>query len=77
MNMDNRSTRITNSNKQATTGTPLGRGGQNAAVRQQIWERAQRLYAIGELRLAARLFAELAGGERTPQPETGVEVVNG
>ncbi len=47
------------------------------AIRQQLWERAQRLYAIGELNLAAELLSELAAGRHPRQAEAGGEAVNG
>jgi len=46
-------------------------------MRQKVWERAQRLYAIGELNLAARLLSELATGTRADRAEAGREAVNG
>jgi len=75
MNMKNRSTRPRFAGERVLSGTP-DEGRQTFAVRQQLWERAQRLYAIGELNLAAQLLSELAGGRRPRPAETG-EAVNG
>ncbi|MGA2039175.1 MAG: hypothetical protein ABSH42_07855 [Bryobacteraceae bacterium] len=56
---------------------PADDSGQAFAIRQQLWERAQRLYAIGELNLAAQLLAELAAVRHPRQAEAGGEAVNG
>ena len=76
MNMKNRSTRRRYAGERVLPGTPDD-SGQTFAVRQQLWERAQRLYAIGELNLAAQLLSELAAGRRPRRAEAGGEVVNG
>ena len=76
MNMKNRSARPRYAGERVLPGTP-DEGGQTFAIRQQLWERAQRLYAIGELNLAAQLLSELAAGIRTRPAEAGGEVVNG
>ena len=76
INMKNRSTRPRFAGERVLPGTP-DEGGQTFAIRQQLWERAQRLYAIGELNLAAQLLSELASGGRTRPAETRGEAVNG
>lgn len=76
MNMKNRSTRPRYTGERVLSGTPED-GGQAFAIRQQLWDRAQRLYAIGELNLAAELLSELAAGRQPRQAEAGGEAVNG
>jgi hypothetical protein len=46
-------------------------------MRQQLRERAQRLYMIGELNMAAQLFLELATGGYPEQPKSAGEACNG
>jgi hypothetical protein len=70
MNMRNRSTQASNTGGRVSSQTPVDIGGQTSASRQQVWERANRLYAIGELNLAARLLSELAAGRRSCQAKT-------
>jgi len=50
-------------------GEPLVNRGHALAIRQQLWERAQRLYMIGELSLAAQLLSELGTGRHPRQAE--------
>jgi hypothetical protein len=76
MNMKNRSTRPRFAGERVLPGAPDDNG-QTFATRQRLWERAQRLYAIGELHLAAQLLSELAAGRRPHQSEAGREAVNG
>jgi len=76
MNMKNRSARLRFPGEGSFPGTPDDRG-QTAMMRQKVWERAQRLYAIGELNLAARLLSELAAGGQPNRAEAGREAVNG
>jgi hypothetical protein len=76
MNMKNRSTRPRYTGERVLPGSPDD-SGQTFAIRQQLWERAQRLYAIGELNLAAQLLSELASGRRPRQAEAEGEAVNG
>jgi hypothetical protein len=45
--------------------------------RQDLWDRAQRLYAIGELRRAAQLFSQLAASKYVHQAGLRVEAING
>jgi len=45
--------------------------------RQAAWERGHRLYAIGELNAAARLFAQLAESTDTNHEELAVEAAHG
>lgn len=51
--------------------------GQPPESRQETWERAQRLYAIGELNAAARLFTQLAESRSTSHGESAVEAAHG
>jgi hypothetical protein len=76
MNMKNRSARLRFPGGRSFPGTPDDRG-QTVAIRQKLWERAQRLYAIGELNLAARILSELAAGGNPNGVEAGKEAVNG
>jgi hypothetical protein len=76
MNMKNRSMRPRYAGERVLPGTPDD-SGQTCAIRQRLWERAQRLYAIGELNLAAQLLSELAAGRRPRQAEAREEAVNG
>jgi hypothetical protein len=45
--------------------------------RQKLWERAHRLYAIGELNTAAQLFTRLAESSYTSHEELEVEAAHG
>lgn len=45
--------------------------------RQERWERAHRLYAIGELSAAARLFTQLAETNDASREELAVEALHG
>ena len=58
-------------------GKPVDYRGQPFAVRQQLRERARRLYMMGELNLAAQVLMELAAGSHPEQGEDGGEAVNG
>jgi hypothetical protein len=69
MNMENRSARLSNPGKGSLPGEPLVNRGHALAIRQQLWERAQRLYMIGELSLAAQLLSELGTGRHPRQAE--------
>jgi hypothetical protein len=51
--------------------------GQTHDRRQDLWDRAQRLYAIGELGTAAQLFSQLAASRYAHQVGLKVEAING
>ena len=76
MNMRNRSTRVGLAGERSFAGARDERV-QTAAIRQRVWERAQRLYAIGELNLAAQLLSELAANGQPQRAEVRGEAVNG
>jgi hypothetical protein len=76
MNMRNRSARPRYTGERVSPATS-DNAGPTFAIRQQLWERAQRLYAIGELNMAAELLSELAAGRGTREAEAGGEAVNG
>lgn len=44
---------------------------------QETWERAQRLYAIGEMLEAAQLFTQLATGRHAEEVELTREAIHG
>ncbi len=77
MNMENRSTWAADSGERVLLAEPADHCEEVFAIRQQLWERAQRLYAIGELHSAAELFSELAAGSHPHQAEGGVEAIRG
>jgi hypothetical protein len=58
-------------------GNPVYYGAPPFTIRQQLRERAQRLYMMGELNLAAQLLLELAAGRRTEAAESESEAING
>ncbi|MGB7759369.1 MAG: hypothetical protein WBL61_06040 [Bryobacteraceae bacterium] len=75
--MENRSPRLPNAGKRVLPGKPLVNRGHTLAIRQQLWERAQRLYAIGEMNLAAQLLSELDACRHPRPAEAGGKAVNG
>ena len=75
--MENRSAWPSESGERVLRAEPADHCEEGFAIRQQLWERAQRLYAIGELNLAAQLLSELASGRRPRQAEAEGEAVNG
>jgi hypothetical protein len=50
---------------------------QTPARRQEIWDHAQRLYAIGELGAAAQLFSQLAASGYPHHAELEREAIHG
>ncbi len=77
MNMEKRSALPPNSNEPLLPGKPGNDSGQTSSIRQQLWDRAQRLYAIGELSSAAQLLSELAAASRRHQVEGAEEAIHG
>lgn len=77
MNMENRSAWPSELDEPVLPETPADHCEQASAIRQQLWERAQRLYGIGELNQAARLLSELAAGMGPHRVEGQWEALHG
>jgi hypothetical protein len=77
MNMDTPMQWTSNPDGRFAPGKPVDHCGQPFPIRQELRERAQRLYMIGELNLAAQLLLELAAGRRTEAAESESEAING
>lgn len=66
MSMENRLAWPAEPDDPASPETPIAYDARAFAIRQQLWERAQRLYKIGELNQAAQLLSLAAAiGART------------
>jgi hypothetical protein len=63
--------------ERVSPGNPVYYGAPPFTIRQQLRERAQRLYMMGELNLAAQLLLELAADSHPEQGECGGEAING
>jgi hypothetical protein len=77
MNMENRSARPPDLDEPASPEGPVDQCEPAFAIRQQLWERAQRLYGIGELNQAAKLLSELAAGTGPHEAEGQWEALHG
>jgi hypothetical protein len=77
MNTGNRPASPLSLDEPASTEAPVDPREQAFALRQQLWERAQRLYGIGELDQAAQLLSQLAAGPRPRRVEGQWEAARG
>jgi hypothetical protein len=77
MNMEDRSTLPTNLGEPVAAKPMADAREQPPGSRQELWERAQRLYAIGELNAAAILFTQLAESRSTSHGESATEAAHG
>jgi hypothetical protein len=77
MNMEDRSTLPTNLGEPVAAGPMADVRKQPPESRQELWKRAHRLYAIGELNAAAKLFTHLAEGTYANHGERATEAAHG
>jgi hypothetical protein len=77
MSKENRLARLLNTYELSAPAYSLDNREQILASRQQLRERAHRLYAIGEMNLAAQLFSILAACTQPQDVELGAEAIHG
>ena len=77
MNMENRSTWAPYLGEPVAAQPMQDICGRPPDSRHAAWERAHRLYAIGELKAAAQLFTQLAESTDTNHEELAVEAAHG
>ena len=77
MNRENPTTCHPYPGERVLPGNPADYRGQPLTIRQQLRERAERLYMMGELNLAAQLLSELEAGRYPEQTERRAVAIDG